>query len=38
MLGMQYCSVSELERYFANELRKKEAMLRLVARMEKEIR
>jgi REP element-mobilizing transposase RayT len=38
LLGMKYRAVSELERYFSNELTEKKPIQKLVARVEKELR
>jgi hypothetical protein len=38
MLGMKYRAVSELERYFSNELTEKKAIQKKVARIEKELK
>jgi putative transposase len=37
MLGMKYRAVSELERYFSNELTEKKPMQKMVSRVEKEL-
>ena len=38
MLGMKYRSVAELERYFVDELTEKDALRKLVVRVEKKLR
>jgi hypothetical protein len=38
MLGMKYRAVSELERYFSNELTKKKAMRKMIARIERDLK
>ncbi len=38
MLGMKYRAVSELERYFSNELTEKKPMQKIVAKLEKDLK
>ena len=38
MLGMKYRAVSELERYFSNELLEKKPIQKMVASVEKDLR
>ena len=38
MLGMKYRAVSELERYFSNELTEKKPIKKMVARIEKDLK
>ena len=38
MLGMKYRAVSELERYFSNELTEKKSIKKMVARIEKDLK